>query len=77
MRSDAVRWRVNLAVLDRSRVLRGWTRGDLARHAGVDAGTVSDMFRSRRRPVLGTVQALSAAVGLMLEQVIVFEDEAA
>jgi hypothetical protein len=35
------------------------------------------MFRHRRRPVLGTVQAISTALDLGLENVIVFEDRAA
>jgi hypothetical protein len=43
----------------------------------VDVGTVSDMFRRRRRPALGTVQAITTALGLGLERVIVFDDEAA
>jgi transcriptional regulator with XRE-family HTH domain len=70
-------WHVDLAGIDRARLLRGWTRGELARRAHVDAGTVSDMFRRRRRPVLGTVQAICTALGLGLENVIVFDDEAA
>lgn len=72
-----IRWQVDLVAIDRARVLRGWTRGELARHARVDPGTVSDMFRRRRRPALGTVQAITAALGLGLEHVIVFKEEAA
>lgn len=67
-------WRVNLLRMDRERVLRGWTRGELARRARVDPGTVSDMFRSRRRPVLGTIQAVSVALDLTLPDVIAFVD---
>lgn len=70
-------WQVDLAAIDRARVLRGWTRAELARRAQVDPGTVSDMFRRRRRPVLGTVQAITAALGLGLEHVILFGEEAA
>jgi transcriptional regulator with XRE-family HTH domain len=70
-------WHVDHVAIDCARGLRGWTRGELARRAGVDAGTVSDMFRRRRRPVLGTVQAISTALRLGLENVIVFENEAA
>jgi transcriptional regulator with XRE-family HTH domain len=66
-------WTVNLLVMDQERVLRGWTRGELARQAHVDPGTVSDMFRGRRRPVLSTVQALSTALGLALSDVIEFD----
>lgn len=70
------RWRVDLVVLERNRVLRGWTRGELARHAHVDPKTLSTMFRGRRRPILGTVLAVSVAVGLGLEDVIVFDADA-
>jgi transcriptional regulator with XRE-family HTH domain len=69
-------WTLDLLRLDRERVLRGWTRGELARRAQVDEGTVSDMFRSRRRPTLGTVQAISVALGLVLADVIVFAEPA-
>lgn len=39
----------------------------------VDPKTLSTMFGNRRRPVLGTVLAVCATVGLGLEDVIVFE----
>jgi hypothetical protein len=68
-------WCVNLLVMDRERVLRGWTRGELARRAHVDPGTVSDMFRGRRRPVLGTIQALTVTLGLSLADVIQFDEQ--
>lgn len=66
-------WWLDLALLDRERVLRGWTRSELARRAHVDAGTLSDMFRGKRRPTLGTIQAVAVAVGLTLDRVLVFE----
>lgn len=66
---------MDLVVLDRRRVLRGWTRGELARRAHVDPKTLSTMFRGRTRPVLGTVLALCAAVGVGLDEVIIFEAE--
>jgi hypothetical protein len=47
-------------------------RGGSSRSAHVDPDTLTDMFRSRRRPTLGTVQAVSLAVGLSLEEVIDF-----
>jgi transcriptional regulator with XRE-family HTH domain len=74
---ELVIWHVDLAGIDRARVLRGWTRGELARRAHVDAGTICDMFRRRRRPALGTLQAISNALGLSLENIIVFGDHAA
>lgn len=51
------RWRVDVALLDRRRVMRGWT-DELARRAHVVPATVSCMFRGHRRPVFGTVQPL-------------------
>jgi len=63
--------------VERARILRGWTKADLARVAHVDPGTVSDLGKRRRRPTLGTVQALCVALGLTLPDVIVFEDAAA
>lgn len=69
------RWRLDLAALDRQRVVQGWTRAELARRAHVAPATLSCMFREHRRPVFGTVQALCVALGLELQDVIVFEDE--
>lgn len=66
------RWHVDLVRLDRERVVLGWTRSELARRAYVDAKTLSTMFRGRRRPVLGTVQAICVALGLGLADVIAF-----
>lgn len=68
------RWRLDLVRLDRSRVLRGWTRAELARQAHVDPGTLSDMVRGRRKPTFGTVQAVCTVLGLGLRDVIVFTD---
>lgn len=70
---DGARWRVDLVSLDRQRVLRGWTRQELAHRSHVDPKTLSTMFRGRRRPVLGTVLAVAGAIGLGLEDVIVFD----
>jgi transcriptional regulator with XRE-family HTH domain len=69
------RWRLDLAALDRQRVVRGWTRAELARRAHVAPATLSCMFRGHRRPVFASVQALCVALGLELQDVIVFEDE--
>jgi hypothetical protein len=46
-----------LVALDRQRILRGWTRGELARRSHVDAKTLSTLLRNRPRPALGTVLA--------------------
>jgi DNA-binding XRE family transcriptional regulator len=72
--SPILPWQVNLTRLERARVLHGWTRRQLAEAAHVDPDTLTDLFRSRRRPTLGTVQAVSRAVGLSLEDVINFAE---
>lgn len=72
---SGARWRLDRALVDRTRVLRGLTRTELARRAQVDPGTLGDMLRGRRRPTLGSVQAVSIALGLQLQAVIVFEDD--
>jgi transcriptional regulator with XRE-family HTH domain len=64
---------VNVDVIDRERLLRGWTQRELARTAAVDQGTLSDLLAGRRRPTLGTVQAICTALRLTLAQVIAFE----
>lgn len=70
---DSTVWWVDRETIDRERILRGWTRGRLAREAGVDPGTLSDMFLGRRRPTLGTIQAICTALDLGLGDVIRFE----
>jgi transcriptional regulator with XRE-family HTH domain len=71
----ALEWAVDLAVVDRARILRGWTRRDLARHAHVDEGTLCDLFASRRRPTFGTLTALCQSLDLQLDSVIAFADQ--
>ena len=65
-------WFVDVAAIDRARILRGWTRRDLGREARVDEGTLSDLFAGRRRPNFGTLRAICLALGLALEDVISF-----
>ena len=65
-------WAADTAVVDRSRVLRGWTRRDLAEHAHVDEGTLCDLFAGRRRPTFGTLRAICQALELSMEDVITF-----
>jgi len=69
---QAIEWSVDTAVIDCARILRGWTRRDLARHAHVDEGTVCDLFAGRRRPTFGTLQAIGQVLGLSLKEVISF-----
>jgi transcriptional regulator with XRE-family HTH domain len=70
----ALEWSVDAAAIDRARILRGWTRRDLAREAYLDEGTLCDLFAGRRRPTFGTLQSICRAVQLALEDVITFTD---
>ncbi len=67
-----VEWSVNVEAIERARILRGWTRRELASQAQVDEGTLCDLFAGRRRPVFGTLRALCRALELALDQVITF-----
>lgn len=68
----ALEWSVDTAVIDCARILRGWTRRDLARRDHVDEGTECDLFAGRRRPTFGTLLAIGQVLGLSLEEVISF-----
>jgi transcriptional regulator with XRE-family HTH domain len=65
-----VEWSVRVEVIERARILQGWTRRDLARESHVDEGTLSDLLGWRRRPTFGTLRAISQALGLELSHVI-------
>jgi transcriptional regulator with XRE-family HTH domain len=67
-------WTLDLDRLERARILRGWTRRELARVAHVDEGTLSDLFRTRRRPTFGTITAVCSCLGIGLGEIIRFED---
>lgn len=67
-------WSVDAGAVDRARILRGWTRRDLARQAHVDEGTLCDLFADRRRPTFGTLRALCSVLALSLDEVIVFDE---
>jgi transcriptional regulator with XRE-family HTH domain len=69
----AQEWSVDAAAIDRARILRGWTRRDLAQHAHVDEGTLCDLFSGRRRPTFGTLRALCQALEFSLDSVITFD----
>lgn len=71
---QGARWRLDVVRLDRERVLRGWTRAELARRAHVDPGTLSDMVNGRRKSTFGSVQAVCTVLGLGLRDVIVFAE---
>lgn len=70
----ALEWSVDAAAIDRARILRGWTRRDLAQRAHVDEGTLCDLFARRRRPTFGTLRAICNALELPLEGVIAFSE---
>lgn len=65
-------WSVDVAVVDRARILRGWTRRELGRKANVDEGTLCDFFARRRQPNFGTLRAICIALALGFEDVISF-----
>lgn len=73
--ASLTQWRVDVAAIDRARVLRGWTRRDLSRHSHVDEGTLCDLFAGRRRPTFGTLHALCGALNLLLQDVVAFEED--
>ena len=68
----ATQWTVNVDVIDRARILRGWTLVDLSRVARVDRGTLTDVIHEAHQPTLGTVQAIVGALGLTMADAIVF-----
>ncbi|MDQ6879816.1 MAG: helix-turn-helix domain-containing protein [Candidatus Dormibacteraeota bacterium] len=68
----ALEWSVDAGSIDRARILRGWTRRDLAQQAQIDEGTLCDLFAGRRRPTFGTLRAICQALGLSLGDVIAF-----
>jgi DNA-binding Xre family transcriptional regulator len=67
-------WVVDVTAIDRARILRGWTRRDLAQHARVDEGTLCDLCAGRRRPTFGTLGAICQALDLTLDDVIAFSE---
>jgi ribosome-binding protein aMBF1 (putative translation factor) len=63
-------WQVRSEVVERERILRGWTREQLTQAADIDPKTLRDLLNGRRRPTLGTVSTLSRALGVPLGDVI-------
>lgn len=72
IRQPPLEWSVDAGAIDRARILRGWTRRELAQRAHVDEGTLCDLFAGRRRPTFGTLRALCQALGISFEDVIAF-----
>jgi DNA-binding XRE family transcriptional regulator len=73
-RSGSIRWRVDVHVIERARILRGWTQADLSQEAHVDPKTIRNMISGNHRPTFGTLQALRSVLGLALADLIVFSD---
>jgi hypothetical protein len=71
--SPRLGWSVDVLAIERQRILRGWTRRQLARQAHVNPDTLTDLFAGRRQPTFGTVQAVCASLGLALPNVIVID----
>lgn len=67
-------WVVDGATLERARLLRAWTYGDVADAAKVDRGTVSALMQGRRRPRLATLQCVCIALDVALHRVVRFRE---
>jgi transcriptional regulator with XRE-family HTH domain len=65
-------WSVNVDVIEMARVLRGWTRRELAHEARVDEGTLCDLVGRRRRPTFGTLRAVCQALNLEFGSTVAF-----
>jgi transcriptional regulator with XRE-family HTH domain len=70
LNAPAFGWQVRSEVVERERILRGWTRAQLTQEADIDPKTLRDLLAGRRRPTLGTVSTLSRALGMPLRDVI-------
>jgi transcriptional regulator with XRE-family HTH domain len=66
----AVGWQVRADVVERQRILRGWTRAQLTEAADIDPKTLRDLLNGRRHPTLGTVDTLCRALDVPLADVI-------
>jgi transcriptional regulator with XRE-family HTH domain len=70
-RARTVTWLLATERVERERILRGWTREQLALVAGVDAKTIRDMLNGRRQPTLGSVGAVARALERPLADLLV------
>ena len=66
-------WSVDVAEIDRARILHGWSRRELGLKAHIDEGTLCDLFSGRRRPTFGTLRGLCTALDLSFQSVICFQ----
>ena len=72
--SELLSWHVASNVIERARILRGWTRARLAEAAHVDPKTLRDMLTGRRRPTLGSVAQVARALEIPLGEALVLVD---
>ena len=72
VQDNQVAWSPNIAAVERLRILRGWTREQLARVAQVDPKTTRDMLNGRRHPRLSTIDQVARALECKLEDLITF-----
>jgi hypothetical protein len=49
-----LKWSVDVELVERRRIVHGWTRLELARVARVDPKTLRDLLARSRRPTFGT-----------------------
>ena len=62
--------RYDMPQIDRARMVKGWTWHELARRAGVSAGTAQSLAHGKSvRP--STVKALAKALGLKREDLVI------
>jgi len=66
----AVGWQVRADVVERQRILRGWTRAQLTEAADIDPKTLRDLLNGRRQPTLGTVGTLCRALDVPIADLI-------
>ena len=72
-----VSWTVRRGAIERQRILKGWTRNQLAGAAQIDPKTLRDLLGGRRRPTLGTVGMVARAIDLPLAEVILISERPA
>ena len=77
MEAPAFGWVVRSEVVERERILRGWTRTHLTQTAGIDPKTLRDLLTGRRRPTLGTMSTLSRALDMPFGDVIAVVEQPA
>ncbi len=65
-----VGWHVRADIVERERILRGWTRAQLTEAADIDPKTLRDLLNGRRHPTLGTVGTLCRALNVPLAELI-------